>query len=56
MSNISYCRFQNALNDLEDCYEALGNNENLSSEEQSAAIRLIKLCGDIFGDFEEYGN
>lgn len=31
MSNMSYCRFQNTLGDLQDCYEALGDMEDPSS-------------------------
>lgn len=48
MSNMSYCRFQNALPDLADCVEALEdigfNLSELSKDEQRAADELIQLC------------
>lgn len=58
MANMSYCRFQNTLQDLRDCQEAMCETnadewlESLSSEERKAAIRLIKLCSEITHDFE----
>lgn len=57
MGNMSYCRFQNTLSDLDDCYEAMGNmmdvdEENLSIEEKRAKKALIKMCGDISQDFD----
>lgn len=53
MANMSYCRFQNTVPDLQDCCEALDELgfESLSSEEHRAAIRLISLCRDIAIDF-----
>lgn len=63
---MSYCRFQNTLNDLRDCKSALEelDEENdyehteetlasLSEDEQFAARRLISLCYDII---EEHGD
>ena len=49
MGNMSYCRFQNTLNDLKDCKDALDEQEfsELNSDEQYAAVRLIKLCARI---------
>ncbi len=45
MSNMSYCRFQNTLRDLQDCLDALcdieGNLSELSKEEARAADSLI---------------
>lgn len=57
MGNMSYCRFENTLGDLRDCYDALGempNMDDLSESEQRAMKQLISLCGDIFGDFEDF--
>lgn len=48
MGNMSYCRFQNTLGDLQDCYDSMG--EELSAEEERARKRLIKLCGNIWHD------
>lgn len=49
MSNMSYCRFRNTLNDLQDCYEHIGEDEEneLSEEEFKAKRNLIDLCVDI---------
>ncbi len=52
MSNMSYCRFQNTLGDLRDCYEALPYPDDLSEDEKYAMKQLIKLCATIT---EEYG-
>ena len=45
MSNMSYCRFQNTLRDLRDCYENM--DEELSDEENRARKQLIILCETI---------
>lgn len=55
---MNYCRFENTLKDLKDCYNALANEgiESLSESEQKCAEELISLCEDIaydFGDIEE---
>lgn len=52
MSNMSYCRFSNTLEDLRDCYTHMDNND-LSDEEEKARIKLIKLCVRIAGDYED---
>lgn len=51
MSNMSYCRFQNTLQDLRDCYEHMGEDE-LSEEEEKARQELLKLCQRIADDYE----
>ena len=57
MSNMSYCRFQNTLRDLEDCLDALcdidGNLYELSKEEARAADSLILVCEEIAGNFAQ---
>lgn len=45
MSNMSYCRFENTLNDLRDCYEHLHND--LSDSETIARDELYELCAKI---------
>ena len=52
MGNMSYCRFQNTLEDLRDCYEHLNDFDTLEGEEKRAAKELIKLCKSIADDFE----
>ena len=46
MSNMSYCRFINTLQDLEDCYEHLFDND-LSKSEEKARRELIEVCQNI---------
>lgn len=54
MSNMSYCRFRNTLNDLEDCVYALEdiNLEDLSQEELWAAKRMRNLCEEYIELFD----
>jgi hypothetical protein len=49
MTNMSYCRFQNTLKDLRDCW---GNwdDEPESEEEKRAKEQLAKLCKLIAED------
>jgi hypothetical protein len=48
MSNMSYCRFQNTLYDLQDCADAIemgeSTGENISSSELSALMEMRDLC------------
>jgi len=50
MSNASYCRFRNTLEDLRDCYD---NWEVHNEEEKKAQKRLLELCHKIIEDYEE---
>ena len=50
MANMSYCRFQNTLADLRDCYFHLF--DDLSPEEELARDRLVDLCKAIIFDVE----
>jgi hypothetical protein len=55
MGNMGYCRFENTLGDLEDCYDHMDDGD-LSAIEEKAREKLIKLCEDIardYGDMEE---
>ncbi len=51
---MSYCRFENTLEDLQDCYDALNEMgiDNLSETEKKKALKLIKMCCDLGSDFE----
>ena len=51
MSNMSYCRFQNTVGDLDDCCDHM--DDELSEEEQQARKRLIELCCRIASDYDE---
>lgn len=46
MPNLSYCRFENTLADLRDCYENI-DADNLSASEADARDELIALCREI---------
>ena len=48
--NMSYCRFQNTLVDLQDCYYNIQDVEDMSNEELRARRRLIEICRDIAED------
>lgn len=52
MANMSYCRFQNTLNDLNDCEDYVSDYD-LSDEENKARIELIELCKRISENFED---
>lgn len=51
MANMSYCRFQNTLRDLQDCYHHFDETEHLSEEEKEARTDMIELAVDIAIDF-----
>ena len=51
MPNMSYCRFENTYEDLQDCFNALDDEEDLSEREQRYRDRLIKLCHQISENF-----
>jgi hypothetical protein len=46
MSNMSYCRFQNTLQDLLDCQDHI-DDDDLSPDEQKARNRLLEICIQI---------
>ena len=53
--NMSYCRFQNTLEALRECVEAMdeiGHDiEKLDSDERHAALQLAYLCQQFADDF-----
>lgn len=52
MSNMSYCRFENTLNDLRECRDHL-DDDDLSESEAKARDKLIKVCRLVADDYEE---
>lgn len=57
MGNMSYCRFQNTLGDLQDCARALRQADDLPGQKRSprefeAMVDLVKLCTKIAEEFE----
>lgn len=55
MGNMSYCRFENTVGDLQDCYDAM-DERDLSESEAKARRRLIALCVDIACDYGDEVN
>jgi len=55
MGNMSYCRFENTANDLQDCVYALNDNEveDLSSYEVRGLRDLLYYAKDIV-EMEDY--
>ena len=53
--NMSYCRFQNTLEALRECVDALDeidhDIEKLDSDERHAAQQLARLCRQLADDF-----
>lgn len=47
MANMSYCRFHNTQMDLEDCLDALRDNEEISKSE-------FMKCKQMFGSFIDF--
>ena len=50
MANMSYCRFQNTLLDLQDCAANM-NDIDLSEDEQRAKRQLLELCKYLTEEF-----
>lgn len=55
--NMGYCRFRNTLEALRECYDDVPDwfgsmgGEELSQEEKSAALKLLRLCALIADDY-----
>ena len=49
MGNMSYCRFENTARDLQDCLEAIENNEmtDMSDYEVTGLESLLDTCKEI---------
>jgi hypothetical protein len=47
MGNMSYCRFENTADDLDDCWEHFDNADDLSHSEAKARRRIIQLACEI---------
>ena len=56
MSNMSYCRFQNTLSDLRECYYAIEGKEELSVEESQARDQMLVICREIVELLDEEEN
>jgi hypothetical protein len=52
MANMSYCRFENTLRDLRDCYDNM-DSDDLSKSEFYARKQMIELCIVIASEYED---
>ena len=50
MGNMGYCRFENTLEDLQDCYKHM-DEKDFDESEDKARKRMIALCVDIALDY-----
>ena len=50
MPNMSYCRFINTRSDLNECLDAICNDERLSGSEVRAGINMFKEFLDFCRD------
>jgi len=48
--------FQNTVNDLQDCYDALCDGKDLSDEEQRAKRRMLEICRNMVDEFDDDEN
>ena len=57
MANMSYCRFENTLRDLQDCEYALDNIYDevgeMSDRERNSMLAFVKLCKTISDNWDE---
>jgi len=49
MGNMSYCRFENTAQDLQDCLRAIENDDvyDFSSYELNGFKKLVRLAGEL---------
>ena len=56
--NMSYCRFENTVNDMIDCINNMDISEFASEYEKQARKTFVKLCAQVVKDYgkelEEY--
>jgi len=50
---MSYCRFENTLNDLWDCYDHWEDKEDLSKSEIQAREQILELAKKIVKEYSE---
>ena len=50
MANMGYCRFQNTLEFLKDCYEHM-QDSLIGDEEEQAREAMFLLCEQIIDEF-----
>lgn len=52
MPNMSYCRFENTANDLDDCVNAINNGatRDLNRWEVGGLARILELCEQVMDE------
>ena len=48
--NMSYCRFENTVNDMIDCINNMEIDEYASEHEKRARKRFVELCAQVVAD------
>ena len=51
MANMSYCRFENTIRDLRDCFDNMDDND-LSKSEFKYRNMMIAMCMEIADQYE----
>lgn len=51
--NMGYCRFQNAVEEMLDAIDNLGDMEDLSEEEVAARNKFIRMCHFVAENWEK---
>ncbi len=51
MANMSYCRFENTIRDLRDCFDNMDDND-LSKSEFRYRNMMIEMCREIADQYE----
>ena len=51
MGNMSYCRFENTMNDLQDCLRHIDHKAE-NDRDESARQEMIELFREIFEDWD----
>ena len=52
MPNMDYCKFENTLADLRQCYDSMDIDDDASDYEKRARQSLLLLCKSIVDDYE----
>ena len=51
--NMSYCRFENTVNDMIDCINNMELDEYASEHEKRARKRFVELCAQVAKDYSD---
>lgn len=49
--NMSYCRFENTVNDMIDCINNMDISESASTYEKRARKKFVELCAQVVADY-----